>query len=378
MDASERRARAGADAAEWWLKLQSGDISRVEKLEYVNWLCDSTAHVAEMLRIAQVHNALDQFERWSRISTEGADEERVLEFPSQPSPATPTVSAASETVRGRRGRIAWVGALAASLLVAVTVSLLLPRWIGQTIETERGERREIALNDGSVLQLDPETKLHVKLEAHARRVILERGRALFRVAKDKTRPFTVQADDTIVRAVGTAFAVDRRHEAVTVTVAEGKVAVIKQDDYDPRRSENELRAAMEQSAEKAESASVVHGRVAQVAPSPKPLLLIANQQVTLDASGAARAVKKIDTGRELAWTHGRLVFDNQPIGSAAEEFNHYNRVRLRVADATLAERPISGIFNASDPESFIAFIQTVTHVRIDRDNDQEITITSAQ
>src|SRR5688572_20150521 len=85
MDASERRTRASADAAEWWLRLQSSDISRVEKEEYVTWLRESAVHVAEMLRIARVHNALERFDRWAHISTDGAHDEKILEFPNHPS-----------------------------------------------------------------------------------------------------------------------------------------------------------------------------------------------------------------------------------------------------------------------------------------------------
>src|SRR5256885_11776933 len=34
----------------------------------------------------------------------------------------------------------------------------------QTIETERGERREVALADGSVLEVDPQTRLRIRFD----------------------------------------------------------------------------------------------------------------------------------------------------------------------------------------------------------------------
>lgn len=68
----------------------------------------------------------------------------------------------------------------------------------------------MALGDGSVLQVDPETTLAVHVDEDRQQVTLERGRALFRAAKDPKRPFTVRADGTIVRAIGTTFAVERR------------------------------------------------------------------------------------------------------------------------------------------------------------------------
>src|SRR5688572_27841301 len=93
MDASERRTRASADAAEWWLRLQSNDLGRAEREQYVTWLRESALHVAEMLRIARVHNALERFDRWTNIRTDGATDEKILEFPGDPSEPSPNIAA---------------------------------------------------------------------------------------------------------------------------------------------------------------------------------------------------------------------------------------------------------------------------------------------
>jgi ferric-dicitrate binding protein FerR (iron transport regulator) len=45
-----------------------------------------------------------------------------------------------------------------------------------------------------------------------------------------------------------------------------------------------------------------------------------------------------------------------------------------VSDEVLATRRVSGVFDASDPESFIAFIQTVARVRVTRSNAADITL----
>ena len=173
MDASERRRRASLDAAEWWVRLQQPDVSRADREEFVDWLRESALHVAEMLRIAQVHGALEHFQKWARLSTEGTDEpdnvvalphsrlnEEPDEPPPQPSSPAEERGAPGETTlkwHPRRGR---VFALAAS----VAFLALLGAWSfwglrPQTIETERGERREVALADGSVLEVDPRDSL---------------------------------------------------------------------------------------------------------------------------------------------------------------------------------------------------------------------------
>src|SRR4029077_13656585 len=90
--------------------------------------------------------------------------------------------------------------------------------------------------------------------------------------------------------------------------------------------------------------------------------------LTVERSGAAEPVREIDSNRALAWADGRLVFENASVQHVIEEFNRYNRIQLQVRDAELAKRPISGTFSASDPESFVAFLQTVVPVNVRQDN----------
>src|SRR6185312_15337674 len=69
MDASERRRRAGEEAAEWWVLLDSENGTLETRTAFVDWLRESALHVEEMLRVAQVHGALEQFQRWADLST---------------------------------------------------------------------------------------------------------------------------------------------------------------------------------------------------------------------------------------------------------------------------------------------------------------------
>ncbi len=357
MDAGERRARTCAEAAEWWLQLQSPEMSHSEREQFVRWLRESAVHVAEMLRIAHVHSSLAQFERWESISTAGSAEETVVEFPEER--AIPA-QGRERRDRPHRRRVV-VGAVAASMLGIGALTLMLPSLSGRTLETERGERRQLTLSDGSMLQLDPQTKLRVKFAERTRRIVLERGRALFRVAKDPQRPFTVETDGTTVRAVGTAFAVDHYQQNIIVTVAEGRVLVSPL----PRPASLSYPP---QSASQGGSSAASRG--------PGAIPLSANQQLSLAGKGALEAVRTVDSHRELAWTEGRLVLNNVTLATAISALNRYNRVQLRIADEVLAARRVSGVFDTSDPESFLAFVQTVVAVRVLRPPDQDITIES--
>jgi len=375
MDANERRRRAGEQAVDWMIRLQSGALPRAQREQFADWLRESPLHVAEMLRVAQLHNALEQFAGWSNLSREGAtdnDNDTVVEFPAVVIPVreetqSPVQQVSSESSSLTRHSL-WIGALAASVLVIMVGVMWFWQSVDrQTIETERGERRIVALSDGSVLQVDPDTRLRVEYRAATRQLFLERGRALFRVAKGPQRPFLVRANDTVVRAVGTAFGVERTRLNTTVTVAEGKVAVLPTAALAP--------SLMLADAERPESGSNKPS-TAHKAGQESPLFLTANQQVTVQRSGAAEPIQQVDSNKALAWANGRLVFENDTIAAVVTEFNRYNKVQMHVGDERVAARPISGVFNADDPESFLAFLQVATRVRIVRGDDKNIVIAS--
>lgn len=355
MDASDRRERAAAEAAEWWIILQGG-VSRTQRQRYVEWLRESSVHVAEMLLIAQIHGAMSQFERWALVSTtdsssECAGEDTVVPFVAKGA----DTDALRRLPERRRTTSAVRRSLAAALLILIAA--IAGWWLstnGQVIETERGERREVALADGSVVQVDPETRLRVKYEAHARRVFFDRGRALFHVAKNPTRPFLVDAHETTVRAVGTAFAVERGARSIVVTVAEGQVAILPAN----------LPASMEATDRRTESG--MHA------------LLSANEQVTVDRSGTVQPVRIVDSNQALAWADGKLVFKQVPVTEVIRQFNRYNRIQLTVTDPELAGQAINGVFNAAEPESFVAFLQTVAAVKVTRDDAGDVVIEALQ
>jgi transmembrane sensor len=390
MDASDRRRRAADEAAEWWVALQ-GDVSHAQREEYVDWLRESALHVAEMLRVAQVHGALRQFERWARVPTDGSDhdEGEVVPLPGAQQPPSGPIQQPRQTAR----RKTLVRALAAVILLgAIGLGALWFAARGQIIETQRGERREVALSDGSVVQVDPETRLRLKFEANERIVLLERGRALFHVAKNSARPFLVQADDTTVRAVGTAFAVEHQSEGVVVTVAEGRVAVLvtasesapgvaprPTHPVDTRRSPSATGSATPSSTRGAKDVGegVERGSSGSSSSDAAEIFLKAGQQVTVERTGTAELVREVDSGRVLAWADGRLVFENESVEHVVQQVNRYNRIQLHVRDAGLAGRLISGTFNAADPQSFVAFLETVAAVRVQRNEAGDTVIEGA-
>lgn len=395
MDASERRNKV-RKAADWWGLLDGDSMTRVDREEFVDWLRDSQTNVAEMLRLIQVQadlNDLKLAQEWPDINTDRRPRDgqhNVVSLPIALSPVPPAAhlqnshpSPSPSQGRGAldRGRermrnpsrglrlFAFAATLAA---VGVVTAFLVTHFNGQLIETDRGERREVVLGDGSMVQLDEQTRLNVRFDKSQRQVLLTQGRAVFRVAKNAQRPFLVEAGGTTVRAIGTAFGVDRRvPDQVVVTVSEGKVAVSSMK-RSPSRSNTSTDSSPRLRHPSPSSGEAMEVRNA--ASDDGEVYLTANEQLTVAITGASQAVRPVDSQRELAWAGKELVFNNDTVATVIAEFNRYNRVQLEVTDPQFAARPVSGVFDATDPEDFLAFLQNAAPVRIERNDERSIVI----
>ena len=352
MDPIDSRSAIAEEAAHWWARVCSRDprtVAPADREAFTEWLRASPLNVAELLHISRVHCALQHFRGWSELAREesNASAGNVVPLPhSRP--------------ESRRIR-SWVAA-ASITAIGLIIAGLFSGLSGRVIRTAQAERREVVLNDGTVVQLEPETLIKVSLRAHERRIWLERGRALFHVAKDPQRPFWVLADDTAVRAVGTEFGVEERTRGVVVTVAEGKVAVVSSF-----RAAKSAPRPIPSSA--AKNGSIVRGQDVEV-------FVAAGQQVTVPIDGMTSipAIRTVDAHRALAWAQGRLVFENDTLADVVAEFNKYNHVQLHLSDPLLATRRVSGVFDATDPDTLLAFILAGSRVHIEREGTAQVYI----
>jgi transmembrane sensor len=239
----------------------------------------------------------------------------------------------ADLLRPQRVRGRWSLAMAASLLVGLLFAgyvFVQSQFGWNHYETPVGGFSRIVLEDGSVVDLNTNSDVKVRIGSKRREVRLLRGEGRFQVAHDSTRPFVVSAADADVRAVGTAFSV-RLHEAqrVDVLVSEGSVAIA--------------------SARVLHSPPVQAGEVAVLMPDRLSVSRVEPQQIE----------------SRLAWTAGKLQFRGETLAAAVEEFNRYNRRRIRLGDASLAELRVGGTFNATDPESFAAALTSTFNLRVE-------------
>jgi transmembrane sensor len=200
-----------------------------------------------------------------------------------------------------------------------------------------GEQRTVSLPDGSEVVLDTDTSLKLSFTNDTRRVELAHGQALFHVAKDPTRPFTVVAGDGSVTALGTQFVVRREPAEMIVTLLEGSVEIVQQSRISAPATAPEAGSGLA-------LPPVLHTAVQQIVLRP-------GQQVRSGAAGvSAPALPQLSEA--TAWKSGKLIFNDQPLGEAVDEVNRYARRKLRLGDPSLRAIRVSGVFDAGRTESF--------------------------
>lgn len=225
----------------------------------------------------------------------------------------------------RRAALWGGGALAASVAAAIGVGLSTrPAYY----VARKGQVRLISLADGSVVTLNSASKVAVRYSEGARDVTLLEGEALFDVAKNPDRPFTVYSGDARVRAVGTSFTVRRLADRPTqVVVREGVVEV---------------------------SRPAARTRMGGKPQNPTAVRLVANEMATADAASTAVetvALSPVDLQQQLAWKDGMIAFKRTRLSDAAAEFARYSDTPILV-DPAVADRTITGLFSAYNPAEF--------------------------
>jgi transmembrane sensor len=299
-----------AIAARWVARVDRGPLNDQEAQDLEQWLAAGSRNQGAYARAQAAFAYMD------------ASFTEALRQSAPPSFSWNPVSAGADShlAAGSRRRLLWIGGgiavAAAASIAAFTFQRDTPI---VTYTAQRGEIRFISLADGSLITLDTASTVAVHYVHGYRNVELVAGRALFTVAKDKSRPFIVMAGGLKVQAVGTSFAVRNVNtHPPELLVQEGIVDVGRQ-------------------TEKA------------------PIRVGANMRVVAAAAGPALHVVAVDpasVSRELAWRQGMLSFEDVSLASAAEEFARYSDTHIVITDPKLRGVTITGVFSASNPLGF--------------------------
>lgn len=300
-------SQAEEEAGRWLVRLESPDVSLDDHRRFRAWLDASPEH-----RIA--YEALSR--TWDRL-----DALRTL--PREP---------LRRPIGRRTLALAGLGAIAAvfaGVLILRGTALDPP---DATYATAAGERETVRLADGSTVELDAGTRITVRFAADRRDVQLETGAALFDVARDAERPFTVETAYGAVRVHGTSFLVKLGSANMRATIIEGVV-----EGQARRRG---LLSGLAQNSD------------------TTPAIARANQELTFaSASVSVADIAPQTAQRRLAWRDGMLAFDGETLAEAAAEVERQTGARFSFADPTLRDLRVGGYIDARDSAAFTQLLR---------------------
>ncbi len=329
---SEKRLE---EATAWHVQLTSGDVEKANWAGFTEWLEADDANRAAFAQVENFYAELDSVaDAFGPVLSDEGSSAKVVSLASARSTAWP-----SRAILG-----AGLALLAASLVFFVDLGPFAPgsnRLKTTQYTTQVGKTETVKLADGSVIDLNTNTKVAVSLGGAVRRVRLDQGEALFRVAKDPAHPFVITAGDMDIRDVGTVFNVLRYAKLLTVTVAEGKVAVSSHA-----------------------ATGLQSGDVTQLAPGDQLVHKEGNSTVT---------VRRANPAAVLGWRDGYLSYDNAPLSQVVSDLNRYfPAVILVQGDA--ASRPFSGVLRMDDETAVLDRLAKFLSIEVVRDSNGTITL----
>jgi ferric-dicitrate binding protein FerR (iron transport regulator) len=197
----------------------AGDVSIAERFEYLQWLKTRRCTSPRCCACAAVLVARER-ELKLYITNEDTFSNVVALAPRSVKRRTCAVQVARDCGNANRAGLCGDDCACAVLGFARRSAGSITR-----CRRKRAKWRSVPLSDGSSITAAPYTSLHHDIGDDERRVSLDHGKAMFRVAKDPSRPFLVEAGGVVVRATGTQFGVESSGEDVIVTMTEGTVIV---------------------------------------------------------------------------------------------------------------------------------------------------------
>lgn len=314
-------------AIAWLVKLRSGMLDAPSQARLL-------AEIAQWRQAAPEHDAA-----WLALqaSEQGFDSLRNLP-PEQALRTMHTVQQIRHARQGRRKVLRVLGLSVVGAGACVAMQRPVRDWAQGSLAdytTAIGERRMIALPDGTQIHLDTDTAIDVRYTDAQRVIVMHRGRMFIRTGgdidhADVRRRFIVHAGATRLEALGTQFFVGRENDQTRLHVTEGRVAIRQVDATDD-------------------------------------LIAMPGQSYQIDAAGRITMLYPLDQDA-YAWLDGVLIAKQMRLSEVTAQLARYRRGWLR-CDPAVADLRVSGVFQLDDTDRALASlvqalpIAMVSHTR---------------
>ncbi|MGF0241135.1 FecR family protein [Rhodococcus sp. IEGM1300] len=308
------------EAARWFVRLQEPAVNLEEYRQFEEWMEEHPQHRDEFQVLQGLWTAADLL-------------------------SAKRLQALCETPPPRRKRQPLVRYAVAASVVAVALGLGLfsglnhPATYTAQYTTALGERRHVALPDGSVIDMNSRSRVQVRYEKDRRGIELTEGEAMFAVEHDSSRPFVVEAGNGQVTVTGTRF--------------------------DVRRDVSQTRVAVEQGTVKVQARGAADNDF---------INLTAGLGTHIDAQGNVAAAYAVNPAELTAWRGGKLVFNNATLAEVAAEVSRYREKPLTVGSDKVGNLRLTSVFKSDNTDALLKALPNILPVAIRTlgDGSQEI------
>ena len=322
-------------AADWFVRLQSTEVSLEETLAWQAWLNENSANVEAFARIEEISQALRMVPAPAALPAGLLARDRYD---------------ASISIREWQPRraVRWPWATLGVAASLALFGLIFAFWKTpletRAYETDIGENRSVTLDDGSIVALGGDTRIEVALSEKERAIELSRGEALFKVAKDAARPFKVRAGDATIIAVGTEFNVERDSDRAVVSVTEGRVVV------------------------KPVAGLLPVSFLQEFKPKLRSVRVSAGQQTTAGSAGIEEPTKMEDPA--TGWQIGHLAFRLQPLRYVLEDVNRYAHKPIVLEAESMGALVITGTVERENIGGWVKSLERAFDLQATEEADQ--------
>jgi len=205
-------------------------------------------------------------------------------------------------------------------------------------------KQNYTLPDGSIVELDPKSEISFLPFDQGKRDINLTGRALFRVHKDKAKPFTVFANNLATTALGTVFKITafKKGTFTTVKLIEGKV-VVKPND------------------------KMLNAGVKTVYLTPGKQLTVNMQtylaKVTNFDVAPAMKTESLDHNKAVM-TESAIIFDNENLAGVFNLLENKLNIKIKYSANQLSKKVFTGQyeFGRDDADTFLNMLCSLNNL----------------
>ena len=296
-------------AAEWLTVLMSDEASEAQHAAWQRWRRADPEHERAWQHIDAVSRRFNGLHRSAAAQALAGTQQ--------------------QAVNGKRRQLlAWLGVAAGGgLLAAQTGAWDGVRALRADYRTATGERREVVLDDGSMLSLNTGSAVNVRFDDKRRLIELLAGEILVSSGHGagSAAPLVVATREGLVRALGTRFVVRQQDGISTVEVLESAVEIRPRDS------------------------------------AGAPLLLAAGRGVAFSRH-APDAPHAIDAYAD-AWSRGQLIVDDVTLGDFLADLARYRPGVIDCAPA-VAQLRLSGVFPLADTQRILNMLPNSLPVQV--------------